>query len=401
MPGKKAIFFLFLLLSFQIKGHQDFYDNFSAPNMVYYAPPHLYLGDGETSKILIICRVIEEYNKSHTDKVYLRFNVGMYKTYSDGNIFSNNAKYFLGIDRQVFLNYPKFYYKRENAITLNVNTNNINLKECLQLIFYAIENKTDICENQKPILAKSDTVFEGSIKSPNNDVYTALYGNFDFINSISQRQINEVLNKKITAVEVILSRRLFDYEEYSKDYSKIGYYYFNDSFYYYKKNKHRTSLDSIRPIFVSEKFYRIVNDEKGENHFIFTSIDTFYHITLSNGLVTGPLIFKYADSLYHYFTYKGVGGVKTKNDSAIFQLITMYGDYNVIFRYRDNQVIIDSSTLSKRMIDRINEVRKTYSIMKPKATNLKIQSNNRKYDILILVAVVLIVNLFLGLNKRL
>lgn len=403
MLKRLGILFLCLLLAFKTKASVDYYAIFALENTVFCASPYTHLSDGNLSKILILNEVLKEYNSNNHCNKYLRVNVQMYNSYISDCLFAINPKYFLGIDKHLFIHDEnrKAHYHTKDAVTININTNHIDIKECISLLLYALNNDALILKHQIPILAKSGTIFYKEVRSNYDFTHTSLFGNFDIIHSISQNETNRLTQNIDSSVTKTLGRKYFDIEYYTPELPRLSFYYQNDTYYFYKRHHRVSDGDTNKVLFSNNKMYRTVDDEKRNNHFVFITVDSFYHINSLTGNVNGPFLYKYVDSLYLQSSYKGISNLLiTKGDSAIFTLLSYFGEYNVIFKYSNNTVIIDSSSFTSGIIDRLKRIRERNNQLEI----IEKQNNsfaNRKYHILTLAIVVIALNLFLAYSKRL
>lgn len=403
MLKRLGILCLCLLFAFKTKASVDYYTIFALDNTVFCASPYTHLSGGDLSKILVLNEVLREYNSNNHCNKYLRINVEMYNSYIGNSIFSIKPKYFLGIDNHLFIRDEnrKGFYHTEDAITLNINTNHIDIKECLSLLLFALNNNGFTAKHQLPILAKSGSTFYKEIRSYFDFTYTALFGNFDFIHSIPQNDINRLTQNIDSSVTKILSRKYLDVEYYTPELPRLSYYYQNDKYYFYIRRNKKLDGDTNKILFSNNRMYRMIDDEKRNNHFVFITVDSFYHINSITRNVNGPFLFKYVDSLYSKSSYKGISNLfTTKGDSAIFELLADYGKYKVIFKYSDNTVVIDSSSFSDGINIRIQRVLANHHLTK-KIKPIQNSFAMRKYYALILVTFVVVLNLFLAFTKKL
>ncbi len=403
MLKRLGILFLCLLLAFKTKASVDYYAIVALENTVFCASPYTHLSDGDLSKILILNEVLKEYNSNNHCNKYLRVNVQMYNSYISDCLFAINPKYFLGIDKHLFIHDEnrKAHYHTKDAVTININTNHIDIKECISLLLYALNNDALILKHQIPILAKSGTIFYKEVRSNYDFTHTSLFGNFDIIHSISQNETNRLTQNIDSSVTKTLGRKYFDIEYYTPELPRLSFYYQNDTYYFYKRHHRVSDGDTNKVLFSNNKMYRTVDDEKRNNHFVFITVDSFYHINSLTGNVNGPFLFEYVDSLYLKSSYKGISNqLNTKGDSAIFTLLSDYGEYKVIFRYSDKTIIIDSSSFSEGINLKIQRVlTNTHPSQKTKPIDNAFAM--RKYYALILVCFVVVLNLFLAFSKKL
>lgn len=401
MLKRLSILFLCLLFALRCSASQDFISHYGGKKFEIIIPSEILRGETNHLKslqLLILLRHIEKEYFSDGDYLKIQF-------VSPNNNFSSRflqpkRDYFVGYENLEFCHLqtqdkllPRCHRK---AISIFVSTENLNIEDCLKIIYYAINNKHTIESNQLPYL-----------------LYHRCLPEY-LVNTIPKLDIDKVLISSNVTVNELTKFKF--YKSWVKSpiekFQKLSYYIQHDSAFVYRKNLYAsdTAIEKIANgeeiledtsksyLFAFSNIISIHSDCNG-NYIIFTDWETFYHINDSNSTCLGPKKFPFIDSVCD----KGIkipDSIYNKGDSIIITTYTSYGSYAVVYNTKRKSILIDTSSFTNGITDRLKKIKGRNN-----THETKIKQNEsfamRKYYTLILVCFVIVLNLFLAFSKKL
>lgn len=351
------------------------------------------------------------------DSVYIKIFVNVDSYYYINKAIPIKPNYSLSYNDYLFENvgdqgkhFSSSPVKRK-AIILHCNTPEINIQECLKLLYYGLRNPDSIIIHQQLLLAKTEISFLGfNNANSTNIIGDNSYGpHYNFIFSIPSAIIDEILSKDEPRIIPYLKqkyhRRRSNIGPYS--FGKVDYYTQNDSFYLYEVH---SKLDNNTSDHAS--YNEIVNDTAGEtllafktitgfasdedNNYLIFDNDTLYHFKLKERQLSHPLIVP-GLTLDGSIT-NGSFIYKNNKGNFVIPFDTWFGKYDVIYNADEGKLWIDSSSFSQGIFKEINQQKKERQKiiqLKQEKEKIKREHQKRQYPILGLLAVMIIANLYL------
>lgn len=327
---------------------------------------------------------------------YVVINIGAYENFVINPLKPSKKDILISCETGSYRGYDMDKLRKGDIVIINI-TQDISVKACLQLINYGISHFEEIKKNQKMIMSLHPRIWGleeiGNITFPNHS-----RSPYRLLNALPETGTESILNQNDTVAKRLIQQKC--YLRSSKldlhNDSVVDCYTQNDSCFIYKKDKDSTIIFSNKQL-VGFSF------DEGKNYIAFTNEKHFYHIAMPSRKISGPFtipepelfaVSKYGtldDSLY------------TSDDTAFITIHARYANYEGVrfkFHLSSGTVSIDSSSLSgytKRLMDEQQELIKQQLVVIKTAEAFAI----RKYYVLVLVAFVVVLNLFLAFSKKL
>lgn len=381
-------------------------------------------------KMMQLYKLTDEINKAlFNDSAYIRVYYLTDSFYFGNSILPVKPKYCLQYSNCLFQDFAAEdkilpTTSRHKALSLYCNYWDIDIRECIKLIYYGLAYHDMIEKEQTLLLAKTELGYTklNDIYSPN--VYgegMALSPQFDFIYSISEAQIDSILSINMPKIEPFANQKAYRRWTIMTPASlgKIDYYIQNNKYFVYrvtgKKNKwcddclgnwkERLKDTAGIVLFSLNYIADIIGD--GEENYIISTGDSFYHYLATTNKLDGPYFLPHLDApdwSIASFNEK----LEYSNDTfTIHASMWSLGDYDIKYVWSSHYAFVDSSSIDPNLkfylIRMKDEARVEDSIHKQKVAlikNIVQKQKSKQYQMLALASIVLFLNAFLIWRAR-
>lgn len=303
--------------------------------------------------------------------VHINFNV--YPNYVINPIKSRRIRYTLSCDAVGYYLSEKKGRVSEKII-LNVDIDNVSLKDCLKLILYSVKNYEEVKKTQKPILAFIRDS-HGMDKIASTLFSDDFDGDYKLVYSLSENKIDSILNLENKYVDKLLRQKFYRLSShiFPDTYGPLDFYTQNDSFYLYQIEnvssqrydlrrylKREFETDTLNNSLFSFSDITYLASDKQNNYLVFDKKGEFYHIELKRKIVHGP--FHLPTFGAGFEDYHVIADSFTVNNDTISMAVKSrfsYDGYLVLFNKRTGIATIDSFSVGHYLKSELLELRKS------------------------------------------
>ncbi len=381
-------------------------------------------------KIIQLYKLTDDINKAlFNDSAYIRVYYLTDSFYFGSKILPIKPKYCLQYRNSLFQDFATEdeilnTTSRHEALSLFCNDWNIDVEECIKLIYYGLKHHDFIENEQKLLLAKTELGY-----TKLNDIYSPnIYGEglaqssqFDFRYSIPKTIIDSILSINMSEIQPFTNQKAYRRWTVSMpaSFGKIDYYIQNNKYFVYRvtgdKNKwcydcldnwkERLKDTSGIALFSLNYIADIIGD--GEDNYIISTGDSFYHYMVSTNKLNGPYLFPLLDVPSWSFTSFNEKLEHSNDTFTLHARMWSLGDYDIKYVSSFQSVFIDSNSIDVGVKQYINqqkeEGKKQDSIHKQKVAlikNIVQKQKSKQCQMLALISIVLFLNAFLIWRSR-